>query len=263
MRGKGKAEETMNVTHILFSPTGGTEKVARILTQGLGEWTRTVDLADPKADLAGVELSKEDVCLIAAPSFGGRAPATAMERLARLKGNGARAVVVAVYGGREFEDTLVELRDVASSAGFQVVGAVSALAEHSVVRKFAVGRPDGQDAQQLKEFGQTLRAALEQGRTAEPELPGSRPYKEYKGSPARPLADESCTGCGLCAQVCPVEAIPAENPSGMEVDKCISCMRCESVCPVKARKLDAGFQGMVEKMLTAACTTRKENQLYL
>ena len=67
------------------------------------------------------------------PAFGGAAPQLALDRLSRIHGNGALCVIAAVYGNRAYEDTLVLLEDYAQTAGFQVIAAVSAVAEHSII----------------------------------------------------------------------------------------------------------------------------------
>ena len=72
------------------------------------------------------------MAVIAVPSYGGRVPGTAAGRLGAIRGNGARAVLVCVYGNRAYEDTLVELQDIAKQAGFRVTAAVAAVAEHSI-----------------------------------------------------------------------------------------------------------------------------------
>lgn len=211
-----------------------------------------------------IRFSKEDsACLIAVPSFGGRVPATAVKRLQQLRGNGTKAVLLVVYGGRAFEDTLVELQDVASMSGFVPVAAISALAEHSVARQFSSERPDQNDRLQLESFAREIVPMLSAERTSPLNLPGDRPYQEYKASPARPLADESCTHCGLCISACPVAAIPADDPAGLDNDRCIACMACASVCPTHARKLAPQFLAFVTQMLEKACALRKENELYL
>ena len=132
----------MKVYQISFSPTGGTKKVADILTNVLGSEMETVDLTNARGDFGSVALTKEDIAVIAMPSYGGRVPAPATERLAKVQGNGARAVLVCVYGNRAYEDTLVEMLDTAKQAGFTVIAAVAAIAEHSIARQFATGRPD-------------------------------------------------------------------------------------------------------------------------
>ena len=77
----------MNTVEIIFSPTGGTEKVAHIISRQWSESTIKIDLSDSKSDFSGCAISKEDRVLVAMPSFGGRAPAVAIERLKKIKGN--------------------------------------------------------------------------------------------------------------------------------------------------------------------------------
>lgn len=103
----------MKLYNIVFSPTGGTKKVADYLTCALEREVTTVDLADSKQNFDAVSLKKEDVAVISVPSYGGRVPAVAAQRLSRVHGSGARAVLVCVYGNRAYEDTLVELEDAA------------------------------------------------------------------------------------------------------------------------------------------------------
>ncbi len=46
----------------------------------------------------------------------------------------------------------------------------------------------------------------------------------------------SCTGCGMCVEICPVEAIAlsAEDTAEVSAEACIGCGLCATVCPVEA-----------------------------
>ena len=52
----------MKTVEIIFSPTGGTEKVARILTSRWELDTVTIDLSDAKADFSQCVIEKRGSC---------------------------------------------------------------------------------------------------------------------------------------------------------------------------------------------------------
>ncbi len=248
----------MRTVEIIFSPTGGTEKVARIISRRWGGHTETIDLSDPKTDHTKCEIKKEDMVLIAMPSFGGRAPAPAIERLKRIDGNGANCALVCVYGNRAYEDTLAEMEDAAKACGFRVVSAIAAVAEHSIISKYAAGRPDASDEAQLTDFAGRI---LQQDGDAA-SIPGNRPYKKAGGGGLVPKVTKDCVKCGLCAEKCPVQAI---DPETFEADskKCISCMRCVKQCPHDARKVSKAMVSAAALAIKKACSVRKENELFL
>lgn len=253
----------MSVFEMVFSPTGGTERVSGLVAGALGGDTATIDLTDSGLDFRAFSMAEDDVAIISVPAYAGRVPAVVVDRLGMVCGNGARAVLVCVYGNRAFEDTLVELEDVAKCAGFRVVAAVAAIAEHSVARQFAAGRPDAQDVAQLAEFAQRIRQKLLAEDTSEPSIPGNRPYKQAGGPRMVPEATEDCVSCGACAAACPVCAIDKDDPKRAAGEACISCMRCISVCPRAARKLDPNKLSAVTQMLSKACIERKECELFI
>lgn len=253
----------MKIYEIYFSPTGGTKKVADSLAQGLTGEVIPLDLTKHGVDSKSVMLTKEDLAVIAVPSYGGRVPVPAAERLAELNGNGARVVLICVYGNRAYEDTLVELEDVVKQAGFHVISAVAAIAEHSIARQFASGRPDNQDFQQLSEFAKQIQEKISLGDLREPVIPGNRPYKKAGKSGMVPKPTKDCVKCGLCAKECPVQAIDRDNPQKVDSTLCISCMRCVSVCPHAARKVNSVMLSAVGVALKKVCSTRKNCELFL
>lgn len=252
----------MNVYEMVFSPTGGTMKAADMVAQILADEVTLVDLCDSKKDFRSLVLNEDDVAVIAVPSYGGRVPTTAVARLSKCRGNGARAVLMAVYGNRAYEDTLLELQDTVKEAGFKVVAAIAAVAEHSIAHQFATGRPDAQDQQQLEEFARQIKKKLADGHLAAPHLPGNRPYKTSNVSMV-PKATKACTNCGLCAQKCPVQAIDRMHPQNVDKKACISCMRCVTICPQHARTIHPIMRFAAGLALKKSCTDRKNNELFI
>lgn len=256
----------MAVYIISFSPTGGTKKVADRLAKGLGTDVRDIDLTGTATDYTSFSFSRDDICIAAVPSFGGRVPAPAACRLSSMKAYGARAVLVAVYGNRAFEDTLLELKNILDRAGFRCTAAVAAVAEHSIMHQFASGRPDHRDMEELDQFARQIREALEKSpspNSADLALPGNTPYREYHVIPLRPETGKDCVSCGLCAEKCPVGAIPAGAPDQTDGAACISCMRCVSICPTQARTLDRQLLAETVQRLKSACAEQKKNELFL
>ena len=253
----------MKLYEIYFSPTGGTKRAADMLASGLTGEIQPIDLADSRAAFSDVSLEEDDLAVIAVPSYGGRVPQPATERLSAIQGNGAKAVLLCVYGNRAYEDTLVELQDTAKQAGFRVIAAAAAIAEHSIVRQFAAGRPDEQDRAQLHTFAEKIQQKLDAGSISEPAIPGNRPYKKGGGAGMVPKPTKDCVKCGLCARECPVQAIDLHDPKEVDGKKCISCMRCVSVCPHSARKVNGMMLAAVGMALKKACADWKENELYI
>lgn len=93
----------MSIYEISFSPTGGTKKVADFLANELSRDITNVDLSNGKEDFHRFSLTKEDVAVVAVPSYSGRVPSAAAERISKIQGNGAKAIIVCVYGNRAYE----------------------------------------------------------------------------------------------------------------------------------------------------------------
>ena len=254
---------SMKLYEISFSPTGGTKKVADCLAEALSQDIHPIDLTEMREDFRALSLKETDTAVIAVPSYGGRVPAPAVERLSQTKANGAKAILVCVYGNRAYEDTLVELEDTAKQAGFRVIAGVAAVAEHSIVRQFAAGRPDEQDKAQLCQFAQEIHKKLEKGDGSEPQIPGHRPYHKSGGAGMVPKPTKACVKCGLCAEKCPVQAIDRVDPAKVDKKACISCMRCVSICPHEARKVSGVMLAAVHTMLQKACAQRKDCECFL
>ena len=116
-----------------FSPTGGTRHMGELFCQDISEEMTVTDLLKREEN---PQQPDSDLTVIAAPVFGGRIPSTAAERIKALKGQGKKAVTLAVYGVRAYEDALLELNNAAKAQGFEIIASAALVTRHSIVPKW-------------------------------------------------------------------------------------------------------------------------------
>ena len=241
-----------------FSPTGGTKKVADAIAAGFGTQITEVDLT---AEVKDVVLGAQDALLAVLPVYAGRVPRLSLERLSAIRGRGQKAVAVVVYGNREFDDALLETKDALEAKGFRVIAAAAFIAEHSILRSVAAGRPDEEDIALCQQFARDVMAKPEDAPSIQ--VPGSFPYLEAHTAPFHPVADENCLQCGLCAQNCPTGSIPVDDPGKTIADTCINCLRCVQLCPVACRAMPAPFMDFITKLLREKAAGYKKPVVFL
>lgn len=180
-----------------------------------------------------------DVAVFGVPVYSGRVPEVAARSLRLFKGDGTPAVCVVVYGNREYDDALLELKEIVEAGGFRIVAAGAFVAQHSIFPAVAEGRPDEKDLDLAENFGRAVGEMLEgwEGASPLPEVgvKGNFPYRAVGKIPLRPRGDRRCTRCGTCVKACPARAIPEDHPRKTDKKLCIACGRCIAVCPEQAR----------------------------
>lgn len=248
-----------------FSPCGGTAEVNRALARDVDAEVIERNRTTPAARKEALAFAPDDMVFVAFPVYGGLPPRNLDEVFRNIESNGARCALVAVYGNREYEGTLLDLFAMATRKGFRPVAAVGAVAQHSLAPQVAAGRPDAEDREKLAAFGTRILRAMEEGAVLDG-APGEYPaWKLPGGASLFPLtAREKCVACGQCAAACPAGAIPAEDPAATREEGCIVCAACVKYCPTGARQM--GTPGSREKLahhLVTAASRRREPELFL
>lgn len=247
---------------IFFSPSGSTKKITEEIAEQFGGEKETIDLlsAPPKENCS---FDKDDTVLVGMPVFSGRIPAPCIQRLRRLKGNGTPAVAAAVYGNRDYDDALLELKTILEEQGFSVIGVGAFIARHSIFPHVAETRPDEQDMKIIREFASACAEMAEKHTVRQICVKGNVPYRAIASIPLKPSADKRCTNCGVCAQICPVGAILPEKPRRTDKEKCISCTACIAACPQKARSFPSLMHTAAAKVFEKKCARRKEPEYFV
>ena len=249
-----------NVT-IYFSPSGTTKKVVEQIAGNFNEKIENYDLLNFNTDK---EFSSDDVAIVGMPVFAGRIPKTARSRLAKLKGDNTPAIAVVNYGNAHVTDALLELVDLLKENNFNVIAAASTISHHSIFDGVAVGRPDSADIEKINEFADKCKEKIESGESLESEIPGNKPYVDYKQLPFKISCDEAiCAFCYDCVSICPEKAIPDDDPVDTDLDLCSRCTACISICPENARMFSGEAFEAKKPAFEEANSERKEPEFYL
>lgn len=247
------------LTYIYFSATSTTQKAAETVGSALGlPIAKSINIADyPDAEFQA--LGEDDVVIVAAPVYGGRLPDIFVRALGGLKGNGATAIAIVVYGNRDYDDALLELKELLIDKGFNLLGAGAFIGQHSIFPKVGVDRPDAADMIALTEFGQACRRRMSVEKPyGDIIVKGKRPYKKYNGVGLIPECDRSlCVSCGKCSRMCPTDAIYPDRPYETDKNKCISCGRCIYNCSNNARRYTGLKYNLIGKIFVAEFSKRK------
>lgn len=254
------------INSVFFSPFGGTKKISGIICSAFETEAVSFDIF-AKPSIREINIPSQEILLTCIPVYAGRVPAVCAERLTKFKGSKTPAFIVAVYGNRHFDDALLELKNQLTQQGFVVMGAIAAIAKHSIFPKVANQRPDALDTAALNGFVNRFKEylfSLDNIEAAKPlALPGNYPYKQSGAIALKPSANKACVKCGKCAAVCPAVAIPKQAPNITDNAKCISCAGCIEICPAHAR----AFRGLKYKLASfifgRKFSLRREPEIFL
>jgi len=264
------------ICKIYFSPTGTTKKVLDHLTETFKEKVFDYDFTLPGARNRFPQVGEGDLVFFGVPTYAGRVPNVLLKYLETIQGNGALAVPVVTFGNRNFDNSLIELRDILEKAGFHTIAACAASCEHSFSYTLGAGRPDSADKFTLTIFATQVRhKAYDMEEICAPiEVDGiPETYGGYYKPQDRngnyidirkvvPKVSDACTNCGLCAKVCPMGSIQSRDVRQMK-GICIKCGACYKKCPEKARYFDDEGYLYHKEELEAMYEKRADNKFFV
>lgn len=252
---------------VYFSATGTTRKVIETIGKSLS--VRSNDhnlLLHPIRE--DISIAPDHLTIVAMPVYNGRLPDYGTRSLTHLKGNGTPAIAVVVYGNREYDDALLELKTLLEENGFFVIGAAAFIARHSIFPQVATDRPDENDLALIRDFtrrcAEKLHALPKADAFSPFQVKGNFPYKEARSVPMKPSSGKDCTLCGTCAQICPVNAITVtETETRTDENLCMSCGACITACPNESRQYRGADYEKFKSKFIERFSRRKEPEMFL
>lgn len=266
---------------VYFSGTGTTrrtvERIAGGIASRLNLPAESVNFSRPAVRQETLGFGEKDLVVFGTPVYAGRVPNVLLPFLReRIVGGGALAVPVVLFGNRNYDDALIELRNILAADGMHPIAAGAFVGEHSFSRVLGADRPNAEDEALMDEFAARV-AELAAGLDAAPvksvAVRGQEPLRAYytprdrAGNPinilkVKPKTDLSrCGGCGLCADLCPMGSIDPADVSAVR-GICIKCCACVKGCPTGAKFFDDAGYLYHQHELEAQYARPAENEVF-
>ncbi len=266
--------DIIKVYAIYFSPTGTTEKVVVAAAKGTGLPGIRIDLTPWKSRVNyNRSFAQNEIVVVGLPVYNGRLPGKIDDFFSCLQGNNTPAIAMVVYGNRDYEDALVELKVRLEERGFKVIAGAAFIGEHSFSKNIAGGRPDDGDLKIAREFGRKALLNIDKAYTGTLTVRGNYPYQaetfdpiqltgEYTGW-AQVGTTADCDFCGQCDEGCPWGAVTINDNVIINYAKCMRCFRCIKTCHLKAKKvIDPKFSAFLEKFEESMEGRRCEPEMF-
>ncbi len=143
----------MNLKLLYFSATDNTEAICKEIAAGIKKDYQIYDLTSKQARGKAYSFAGNDLLIVGVPVYSGRVPEFLVKVLQEIKGSSTPAVFVVTYGNRDYDDALLELKDIFEANGFKGIAGAAFIGEHSYGKEIAGERPDSDDLRLAREFG--------------------------------------------------------------------------------------------------------------
>lgn len=264
-----------------FSPTDTTKivvcEIVNEIYKGMdGEIIiNNIDFTLPETRKKPLNFGQKDMVVIGVPVYAGRVPNILLKYLNNMVGSNTLSVPIVLYGNRNYDDALIELKDILKSRGFKTIAGGAFIGEHSFSKTLAKNRPDEKDMSIVRDFANKIHKKIKMGKDEIQmiDVKGDRPYRKYympkdKEDNAvdirkvKPKTNSNCIDCKLCAKLCPMGSINYKDVSKLD-GICIKCGACIKKCPANAKYFDDRDYLRHKYELEVEFSNRREPELFL
>ncbi len=251
----------MKVLIIYFSQTGGTEKIAKKINDGIlasGNECKLVKLKE----VSTINLKDFDVMGLGCPTFFYREPMNVKKFIQNIEMVDKKPCFIFCTHGSVMGNTFYHMSEELGKRGYLVIGSFDSYSESSLQfypkEMHTAGHPDENELSEAKQFGENICETSLKISSGQLDLIPKFELVENtwwardsklmtleflrKLSPVFTINGEACTKCGTCQDNCPVDAIDiTRDPPEIQKEGCIFCWFCEKSCPEGAIKADWSF----------------------
>ncbi len=238
----------MDILTILFSATNNTLTVGKTIDERLkkaGAAVTCYNIANRNDRSKEIPIESYEGVIFGFPVYAWRIPELVREWISRLNGKNTKCAMFFTYGGIHMGAAHYDTKKLLEKNQFRVIASAEFVSSHTYRLAgwdINLERPNEDDLEVARRYAELVYNRFT-GKDAhishisDPEISEDKLNKIKLsvdvGIKVPKFDNNFCTSCGLCKNLCPVDAIKLEK---MRVNRhrCIKCFRCVFNCPEDA-----------------------------
>ena len=229
---------------LCFSGTGNSHYVAQRIADALSDPLLRLNDRIKSGDTAPLETGQR--LILVTPTYAWRIPRLVEDWLLKTELTGAGQAWFVMTCGSEIGNADAYNRRLCQAKSLTCMGTAQIVMPENYIAMF--NAPQAEEARQIvaraePDIDRTI-AAIAAGQPFPP--PRNNLYDRFMSGPVNPLfyslfvkdraftVSDACTGCGLCACLCPTNNITLQSGRPIWGGHCTHCMACICHCPAAA-----------------------------
>ena len=228
---------------VYFSGTGNSKYVAERIAGSLQEKLICMNERIKSGDTGSVKTGENLVVVV--PTYAWRIPRVVSDWIGQTEFVGAKNVWYVMSCGSGIGGADIYNRKLSEKKGLKHMGTAQIIMPENYIAMFnapdvekakkivAAAGPDIAKAVLAIKHGEKLPSKSGFGASFESGLVNDIFYAAFVKAKAF-YADQTCTGCGKCVKVCPLNNVTMKNKKPVWEKHCTHCMACICYCPAEA-----------------------------
>ena len=227
-----------------FSGTGNSRYIARRIAEVLQDAVIDLNVKIKAKDYTPIQAGRN--VIVVAPTYAWRIPRIVSEWFSRTELTGAERIWFVMDCGGEIGNAAAYNRRLAEQKHLSYMGTAQIVMPENYIAMFQA--PQAAQARRIVKRAEPVIADVIACIQAEKPFPIPRNnlYDRFMSGPVNPIfyrfcvkarafqADDSCIGCGKCAEKCPMNNIKLKDGKPVWGRECTHCMACICYCPKEA-----------------------------